>query len=134
MNRDYAPSKMIVLAGTVTNLLRPFSAVVKADMQDALGEKTENGKTVIDYLEHIFLTESQRLFKIGFVQQTAAKAPTKDSLYDPQYFSVHLFDHIMTSTESRKAAFYFYGDFLGADVSATDNRGLGDSRGIDRLL
>ncbi|WP_172583425.1 nucleoid-associated protein [Cupriavidus taiwanensis] len=122
LNRDYAPSKMIVLAGTVTNLQRPFAAVVKADMQDALGEKTENGKTVIDYLEHIFLTESQRLFKIGFVQQTTAKAPVKGGIHDPQYYSVHLFDHIMTSTESRKAAYYFYGDFLGADVSATDKR------------
>nr|WP_315594878.1 nucleoid-associated protein [uncultured Cupriavidus sp.] len=122
LNRNYAPSKMIVLAGTVTNLQRPFAAVVKADMQDALGEKTENGKKVIDYLEQIFLTESQRLFKIGFIQQTAAKAPKLDGIHDPQYYSVHLFDHIMTSTESRKAAFYFYGDFLGADVSATDKR------------
>jgi hypothetical protein len=122
LNRDYAPSKMIVLTGTVTQLQRPFAAAVKADMQDALGEKTENGKTVIDYLEHIFLTESQRLFKIGFVQQTAAKAPAANGLHDPQYYSVYLFDHIMTSTESRKAAYYFYGDFLGADVSATDKR------------
>lgn len=122
LNRDYAPSKLIVLSGTVTKLQRPFSAFVKADMQDALGEKTEGGKTVIDYLEHIFLTESQRLFKIGFVQQTAAKPVKKDGIYDPDFFSVHLFDHIMTSTESRKAAYYFYGDFLGADVSATDKR------------
>ncbi|HEY3597189.1 MAG TPA: nucleoid-associated protein NdpA [Paraburkholderia sp.] len=122
LNRDYAPSKLIVLAGTVTKFQRPFAAVVKADMQDALGEKTENGKTWIDYLEHIFLTESQRLFKIGFVQQTTAKAPLNGSLYDPQYFTAHLFDHIMTSTESRKAAYYFYGDFLGADMSATDKR------------
>ncbi len=115
-SKSLSASKLMVISGLASKLQRPFCAVVKAELQDALAEKIEKGKTVIDYLTEIFFAESQKLYKIGFVQKTNALG---DKL-NPQYFAIHLFDHLMTGTETRGAAFYFYKEFLGADVSASD--------------
>lgn len=117
-SKNLSDSKLIVISGTSSKEQMPFSAVIKADLQDALAETTENKKTVIDYLKNVFLTESQRLFKIGFVQKNSKLGKKKA----PEHFSLHLFDHLMTGTESRSAAVYFYWDFLGADVASSDKR------------
>jgi hypothetical protein len=118
-SRSLAASKLIVISGKVGPQRRPYCAVVKAELQDALAEKQEGGHQVIDYLNRIFLAESQKLYKIGFVQRTGGGEPTA---IGPEGYSVHLFDHLMTGTETRGAAFYFYKDFLGADVSASDRQ------------
>ena len=115
-SKSLAASKLMVISGHTSKQQRPFCAVVKAELQDALTEKIEKGKTVIDYLTEIFFAESQKLYKIGFVQKTNALGG-KDN---PQHFAIHLFDHLMTGTETRGAAFYFYKEFLGADVSSSD--------------
>jgi len=114
--RSLAPSKLLVVSGHCASPPRPYCAVVKAELQDALAEKLERGRSVIDYLNKIFFAESQKLYKIGFVQQVNSLA----GVQHPESYAVHLFDHLMTGTETRSAAFYFYKDFLGADVSASD--------------
>ncbi|WP_413456953.1 nucleoid-associated protein [Herbaspirillum huttiense] len=121
--KDLAASKLLVVSGAVTEFQRPFIAVIKAEMQDAFSErKIENSHVVIDYIRDIFLTETQRLFKIGFVQQTVVTPDVSLGAYTKDDFSVHLFDHLLTGTETRSAAFYFYSEFLGADVAASDKR------------
>ncbi len=115
-SKNLAASKLIVISGRTSKKQMPFSAVVKSELQDGLTEKSSNGKTVVDYLTDIFFAESHKLYKIGFVQKTS-NLGTKTS---PEHFAVHLFDHLMTGTETRSAAFYFYSDFLGADVAASD--------------
>lgn len=121
--RPYTPSKLIVMGGKTGAAQRPFFAVVKADMQDALAENVQDGRTTVAYLNKVFLTDSQRLFKIGFVQQLPAlPGRAEDGQFKKEDFAVHLFDHLVTGTESRNAAFYFYGTFLGTDVAASDKR------------
>lgn len=115
-SKSLAASKLLVISGRTSKLQQPFCAVVKAELQDALAEKIEKGKTVVDYLTEIFFAESQKLYKIGFVQKTNAMGDKQN----PEHFAIHLFDHLMTGTETRGAAFYFYKEFLGADVSASD--------------
>lgn len=114
--KNLAASKLIVISGRTSKNQVPFSAVVKSELQDGLTEKSNNGKTVVDYLTDIFFAESQKLYKIGFVQKTSNLGTKKA----PEHFAVHLFDHLMTGTETRGAAFYFYSEFLGADVAASD--------------
>lgn len=114
--KNLAASKLIVISGRTSKKQVPFSAVVKSELQDGLTEKSNNGKTVVDYLTDIFFAESQKLYKIGFVQKTSNLGTKAAS----EHFAVHLFDHLMTGTETRSAAFYFYSEFLGADVAASD--------------
>lgn len=114
--KNLSASKLIVISGKTSKKMVPFAAVVKSELQDGLTEKSTKGKTVVDYLPDIFFAESQKLYKIGFVQRTS----NLGSKTAPDHFAVHLFDHLMTGTETRSAAFYFYSDFLGADVAASD--------------
>lgn len=120
--RDFSSSKLIVVSGRAGNLQRPYVAVVKAEMQDGLGETQQNNQTIIQHLKKIFFTESQRLYKIGFVQQNVGAPTQVNGLYDPGQFVVHLFDHVMNGTETRGAALYFYNVFMGADIAASSKR------------
>lgn len=120
--RDFSPSKLIVVSGRVGELQRPYLTVVKAEMQDGLGEAQENQQTVIQHLKNIFFTETQRLYKVGFIQQNVPDPALNNGLYDATQFIVHLFDHVMTGTESRGAALYFYSVFMGADIAQSNKR------------
>lgn len=120
-SKSLAPAKLITMAGRVSAQRRSFVAFIKAEMEQALNETQQNGRSVLELLETIFMTESQRLFKIGLVARTTATGMAGGQ-YAPDHHSIHIFDHVMTGTESRKAAFYFYGEFLGADVAASDKR------------
>ncbi|QFY79782.1 nucleoid-associated protein NdpA [Alcaligenes faecalis] len=116
-------SKLLVMSGVTGEFQRPFLVVVKADMQDALAEvPKESGSVSIDYLDNIFLTDSQRLYKIGFLQQIVATPRVIDGLRNIDQYTMHLFDHLLTAVETRNAAHYFYSDFLGADIAASDKR------------
>jgi len=119
--RDLPPSKLIVVSGVVGRVQRRFMAVIKAEMQDGLGETRHGQQTQIDYLTNIFLTDSQRLYKIGYVQQIDGNAGRAQP-YQREHFVMHLFDHLMTGTETRSAALYFYSGFMGADIAASDKR------------
>lgn len=119
LGKDLPASKLVVVSGTVEAAQRPFLAVIKADTQDGLAG--HGSASPVNYLTDIFLTESQRLFKIGYVQQVVGK-PSVGKAYVPGDFVVHLFDHIMTGTETRGAAIYFYNGFMGTDISASDKR------------
>jgi hypothetical protein len=122
MRNLYEPAKLVSMSGFVTPLERPFVAFIKADLEAALTEQKRGKQVVLEVLNNIFMTESQRLFKIGFVGRTVGGSGMKGGVYQKDHHSVHLFDHLMTGTESRKAAMYFYSDFLGSDVAASDRR------------
>jgi hypothetical protein len=122
LSKAFNSAKLISMSGTVGAISRPFAAFIKADLEQALAETTKQGQSVLDVLNDLFLTESQRLYKIGFFLRTAAGTGKKAGKYAPEHHSVHVYDHLMTGTESRNAAFYFYNEFLGADVAASDRR------------
>jgi hypothetical protein len=117
-SKSLAASKLLIVSGYTSKQQRPYCAVVKAELQDALAEKVERGKSIVDYLTEIFFAESQKLYKIGFIQKTNALGSKVNS----DHFAIHLFDHLMTGTETRGAAFYFYKEFLGADISSSDRQ------------
>jgi hypothetical protein len=120
--KAFDPSKLIAMSGTVTASQRPFVAFIKADMEAALTEGKKGGQTVLEIMKNLFMTDSQRLYKIGYIARTASGNGKKAGQYVHDQHSIHIFDHLMTGTESRKAAFYFYSEFLGSDVSASDRR------------
>ncbi|HIH2622137.1 TPA: nucleoid-associated protein [Burkholderia cenocepacia] len=119
---DLAPSKLLIATGVQGELQRPFAVAVKAEMQDGFGETVEARRTVIQHLTKIFFTEAQRLFKIGFVQQNVGRPSRNDGQYDVTEFTVHLYDHMLTSTQTKGAAIYFYNQFLGADFAQSDKK------------
>lgn len=118
-NLNLKASKLVVLGGTVTSHARPFLAVVKAELQDALSETGTHSSTSIQHLQNIFMTESQRLYKIGFLQCNVAVASLSKDGFNKDQHSMYLFDHLMTALETRSAAHYFYSGFLGCQTATS---------------
>ena len=120
-NVSLKASKLVVIGGTVSSQSRPFIALVKAEMQDALSDKANSATQAIEHLKDIFMTESQRLYKIGFLQRTVSNVTVNGGQFDAAQHAVHLFDHLMTALETSSAAHYFYNGFLGCQT-ATSSR------------
>ncbi len=111
------PCKLIVMSGAVTLNAYPFLAVIKAELQEALTERSTSSKTTLSLLTDIFMTESQRLYKVGFMHRIGNNAPMTKGLFSYKHFAIHLFDHLVTKTETRGAAIYFYRQFLGCEIA-----------------
>jgi hypothetical protein len=122
ITKAFPSSKLIAMSGTVTASSFPFVAFIKADMDTALTEEEQSGQNVLALMNNLFLTTSSSLYKIGFITRTVAGPGKKDGQYVKDQHSIHIFDHLMTGSESRKPAFYFHGEFLGSDVATSDRR------------
>jgi len=109
---------LTIIAGRVGNDSLPFIAAIKAEIQDGFVADEQNNQVNMKYLETLLLTNTQRLYKIGFLTELFSKPVGSDG-YLPGNFQAFLFDHLMTSTETRKAAGYFYINFLGMGIQAS---------------
>lgn len=112
-NLDLAASKLIVISGRIGLAQHRYVAVIKADLQDGFADDNVNGTTL---LENLFLTPTQRLFKIGLLEEAIAEPVNDEGMRNEENFRVHLFDHLVTTYETRNAAHYFYSQFLGSDM------------------
>lgn len=120
-NKHLAQSKLMLIQATVTAGQLPCLIAVKAELQDGLADRPAAGagEMNLQHLKDIFMTDSQRLFKIGYLQRTVAIATVNQGQYEPNEHIVHLFDHLMSATETRHAAFYFYNSFLGCNTASS---------------
>jgi hypothetical protein len=116
--KDLGASKLIFISGRAGVSDSPYKAVIKAELSDGFAE---SGDT-LQYLEDLFLTPTQKLYKIGFIHNIATMPPSGAGQYDPANFKAYLFDHLLTQNETRDAAHYFYAGFLGMKVMASDKR------------
>jgi len=117
-----APGGMLaVLKGRVGESSSPFLAVIKADIQDGFKADEDEENVTAEYISSLLLTEAQKLYKIGFLTPVISRPPLSGN-YDPADFRAFLFDHLMTATETRKAAGYFYNNFLGMSIQASSKK------------
>lgn len=103
---------LLVMQGRVGPQSSRFVCIIKAEPQDGFQTKNINGSIGIEYLKELLLTANQKFYKIGFLVENTATSERK-----PSNFSAFLYDHLMTQTESRPAAGYFYRTFLGMDMA-----------------
>lgn len=117
-----APGGMLaVIRGRVGEQALPFIAAIKAEPQDGFRANEVNGQVDVEYISEILLTETQRLYKIGFLVEVASRSASKDERSAGDY-RAFLFDHLMTATETRSAAAYFYSSFLGMSIQASSKK------------
>ena len=118
VNRDLAASKLIVATGRAGAGGKRFLLAIKAETQDGFAENAQND---VDHLTELFLTPSQKLFKMGIMSEEVAAKP-EDGLYNLDNYAVRLFDHLLNATETRDAAHYFYSLFMGVEPIISDKR------------
>ncbi len=117
-NKDLSASKLIFIAGRAGASSWPYLAVIKAELQDGFAESNEG----FEYLRDLFLTPSQRLYKVGFLHNVVTNPPAGSGMFDPTDYETFLFDHLLTMNETRNAAHYFYSTFLGMEILTSDKR------------
>lgn len=110
---DLAASKLIIIDGCIGEGQNKFLAVIKADLQDGFRDDNVSGAAL---LQNLFLTPTQRLYKIGLLEEVVSNQNDEDGLKNQDDFRIYLFDHLITALETRNAAHYFYRQFLGADM------------------
>lgn len=102
---------LIVIDGTDEITGVSYAIVIKAEPHEALKQSIVNGVNKMELLEKVFLSPSQKLFKIGILVE---KLELSDDSNSTNY-SAFLFDD-QFRTDSHPAE-YFYKDFLGFSTS-----------------
>lgn len=114
-----APGGMLaIISGRVGNDALPFIASIKAETQDGFKANEHDDQVDMEYISEVLLTDTQRFYKIGFLVELATK-PAGLEGYLPGNYRAFLFDHLMTSTETKSAAGYFFSGFLGMGIQAS---------------
>lgn len=107
---------VFVIRGRVGLSPRRFIAVIKAEVHDGFGTGAGAQEADVTYLESLALTPTQRLYKVGLLLELVPALPLPLGAYDPLNYRAFLFDHLITATETRAAAAYFYSVFLGMGI------------------
>lgn len=113
---------LTVISGKVGADQVPFLCVIKAETQSGF-RTTENAiQLSMEYISELLLTPTQKFYKVGFIIELAQLPPDNDGNYNAQSYRAFLFDHLMSSTDTKKAAAYFYSKFLGMDISQSSKK------------
>lgn len=98
---------LIVFDGTVGAGNVPYVGVIKAETQAGFRRSREGERTVVEFLQNIFLTPATRLYKIGLITVDDATAER------PLGRRAFVFDSNISVSNREAAAAYFYEGFLG---------------------
>ncbi|EFR2063222.1 nucleoid-associated protein [Salmonella enterica] len=113
---------LIIITGKVGEQSYPFLAVLRAEMQNGFRTNDTPEQIAMEYIADLLLTPTQRLYKIGVLIECESGHDLIDGRYDTQYYRSFLFDHLMTSTETKNAAGYFYSAFLGMGIEKSSKK------------
>lgn len=110
---------LIVFSGKVGDLQQPFLAALKAETDKGFDVEEVNGKITLKLIKKMLLSQTQRLYKIGMLIENQFKKPIDGIGYSPVNYRAFLFDHLLTATETKPAAAYFYDAFLGMSITGS---------------
>lgn len=101
---------VLVFDGTVGAGNRRYVGVIKAEKHSGFRRYRGRDATFTEFLDDLFLTPTQRLYKIGmFVETSAGLAP-------PNGWDAYVFDTNISKSHREAAALYFYDAFLGCGL------------------
>lgn len=114
-NPKWPGGVLIILTGKVGNNQKPYLAAIKAETDKGFNIVEVNGSVSLALIKKMLLSQTQRLYKIGFAVELNYQAPV-ENLFNKDNYRHFLFDHLLTSTETKSAAAYFYNAFLGMSI------------------
>lgn len=118
-----APAGMLaVVTGRIGSSPKRFLSVIKADIQDGFGTGDDAENVDLTYLQNLMLTPTQKFYKVGLLLELSAGLQQSPGEYDPSNYRAFLFDHLITATETKQAAAYFYLHFLGMDIQKSSKK------------
>lgn len=109
---------LMVFTGITDTPEKRFVGLLKAEPQNGFRQEIKNGRSILEFLNKLFLTPDSKVYKIGmFIEKDQNAA---NQFADIDIFRCYLFDANMTSKETAKAATYFYQSFLGLKLLSED--------------
>ncbi|WP_212631110.1 nucleoid-associated protein [Pseudomonas sp. KB-10] len=114
-NPKWPGGVLIVLKGKVGVNQKPYVAAIKAETDKGFNIVEVNGSVSLALIKKMLLSQTQRLYKIGLAVEMNYEPPV-DQLFKKENYRYFLFDHLLTSTETKSAAAYFYNAFLGMNI------------------
>lgn len=121
LNTSSPGGMLAIIGGRLGAGAKPFLGVIKAEPQDGFKANESDDQVDMEYIAELLLTGTQRLYKIGLLTEVSSALPVSGQ-YSASNFRAFLFDHLMTATETRAAAAFFYRVFLGMDIQASSKK------------
>ncbi|MBW8003704.1 MAG: nucleoid-associated protein [Planctomycetes bacterium] len=112
---------LAIISGRVGDDSIHFLSAIKAEIHDGFITEDEDELVNMEYVRNLLLSQNQRLYKIGILIEITPEPPGEDG-FQPSNYRAFLFDHLMTATETRNAASYFYGAFLGMGIQFSSKK------------
>ncbi len=113
---------LIVISGRVGQQSKPFVAVIKAETDKGFNVVKEDGRTKLQLIKKMLLSDTQRLYKVGILIEMNTAMSDAEGNFSRDNYRAFLFDHLLTATETKPAAAYFYSGFLGFSILASSRR------------
>ncbi|MNM52000.1 37-kD nucleoid-associated bacterial protein [compost metagenome] len=113
---------VFVIRGRMGISPKRFAAVIKAEVHDGFGAGDDAPESDVTYLRNLALTPTQRLYKVGLLLELVPSLEQVPGTYSVSNYRAFLFDHLITATETKAAAAYFYSGFLGMDIQKSSKK------------
>ncbi|MFP4369956.1 MAG: nucleoid-associated protein [Candidatus Kapaibacterium sp.] len=107
--RNSIPGGYLLVIEAQTRDHRQVYIAVKCELHEALRYEIRDGNSQIRLLDDVFLSPSQKLYKIGIIYEREEQEPGKT--FPNKEFGAYLFDQ-QFNPDSEPAS-YFFKDFLG---------------------
>ncbi|MFC5271392.1 hypothetical protein [Adhaeribacter terreus] len=109
--RQGIPGGYMITIDAVDNLAQPVVIAIKAELHEALRNNSEGEIPMLELVNDIFLSKSDKLFKIGILM----KKDNPEESYPNSEWTAILYDE--NFTPGSKPSDYFWNGFLGLDIS-----------------
>lgn len=119
INPRWPGGMLMLISGTVGGDSKRFVAALKAETDKGFNIEQVDKKIALKLIKKMLLSQTQRLYKVGVVVEIDAQPARPVEGYFAECYKFFLFDHLLTATETRPAAAYFYNSFLGMNIEGS---------------
>ena len=116
-SKKYTGGILVVMQGRISLENNRYICVIKADIQDGFNVETKNGVQALSYIRNLFLTDAQKLQKIGFFIDKSKKI----NCVNANEIEAYVYDSNTDRHITLGKAAYFYKDFLGLKISSNND-------------
>jgi hypothetical protein len=110
---------LMIISGRVGENQNRFVAALKAETDKGFNADDSDGDMRLKLVKKLLLSQTQKLYKIGLLIEINAQPVEADGLRKVDNYKAFLFDHLLTATETKPAAAYFYDAFLGMSITGS---------------
>lgn len=125
ISRNIPGGILVIFDGTIGPNNLNFIGIIKAEIHSGFLKEEKTDSLRIKFIADLLLTPQQKLYKIGFFIEKN-KSKISKTHRSPIDFDAYVYDHNMTSSETRQAAKYFYETFLGCKIAPSNKKQTSD--------